>query len=1024
MSRIFLKEMVNDIRFDNLPANWNSFDLRGFSEKKSLWDYQQKAIENAIKVFWNYYEGFGDYQKGEGLEVNKSRKERFLKWYKDNGQDKDLDIGLRKANRNISNLLFEYYEVKDGKVPYECFMNRMCFWMATGSGKTLVLVKLIQVLRDLIHLGEIPPHDILVLTHRDDLIDQLKWHVNEFNSAQDNVFIKLRELKEYATAKREHPSLFKDQELTVFYYRSDNLSDEQKEKIIDFRNYDDEGKWYILLDEAHKGDKEESKRQHIYSILSRNGFMFNFSATFTDPRDLLTTVFNFNLSEFIRAGYGKHISILRQEIRAFKDNEDYNNEEKQKVVLKSLIMLAYTRKFYEDIRYVEADPSTEFTLSTFNTLSAGSANVLRTGLYHKPLLLTLVNSVNTEDADLKLFFRELERIGKDEISDEIWQLAKEELWNELKDRPSFMFEDTRIEIEYKAFQNLSQGDILEYVYNSSGSGEIEILVRPSNRQELAFKLKTSDRPFALIKIGDISGWLKEELAGYEVNESFEDESYFERLNEDDSDINILMGSRSFYEGWDSNRPNVVNFINIGIGTDAKKFILQSVGRGVRIEPLKNKRKRLLPLFNARELDDDLFQKIKEMVLPIETLFIFGTNRSALQAVIGQLDLEKEKEAWQQLSLFINDEAKKQKLLVPTYKLASQPLIQQREPAKFPILKDELELLKRYINFVGDERVLLAIYDTEPQKIKTLSSSLGDVDRYYKDGERSFKNLNLLFRRILDYFDVIPEEFEGLKKLEDEINHFKNIRVSLKDISELSQKIDIVRQYVEPSVLEKELGEKFSRDEITLEQYKEGIKQTTKQAKEESVEYEGKGLKIKHVANHYYIPLILSEEEKVDYIKHIIKIQSEVKFINYLEQYLQRSDCKLKEFDAWIFSKLDESLDEVYIPYYNPKTNNINHFKPDFIFWLERGDDYFILFVDPKGTEYTDYQHKIDGYRNIFEENDSTKKALYYDGLKVRLFTFLYTADVNILSQGYKEYWFDNIGTIITKVLDNCVARDK
>lgn len=96
---------------------------------------------------------------------------------------------------------------------------------------------------------------------------------------------------------------------------------------------------------------------------------------------------------------------------------------------------------------------------------------------------------------------------------------------------------------------------------------------------MAFKLKTSDKPFALIKIGDVSGWLKNEFAGYEVQERFEDETYFENLNREDSDINILMGSRSFYEGWDSNRPNVINFINIGMGQDAKKFILQSVGRG-------------------------------------------------------------------------------------------------------------------------------------------------------------------------------------------------------------------------------------------------------------------------------------------------------------------------------------------------------------------------------------------------------------------------------------------------------------
>jgi hypothetical protein len=116
--------------------------------------------------------------------------------------------------------------------------------------------------------------------------------------------------------------------LTVFYYRSDNLSDEQKEKIVDFKNYDNEGRWYIFLDEAHKGDREESKRQHIYSILSRNGFLFNFSATFTDPRDIITCAYEFNLSSFIESGYGKHISVLKQEVRAFRDKEDYTGEEK------------------------------------------------------------------------------------------------------------------------------------------------------------------------------------------------------------------------------------------------------------------------------------------------------------------------------------------------------------------------------------------------------------------------------------------------------------------------------------------------------------------------------------------------------------------------------------------------------------------------------------------------------------------------------------------------------------------------
>jgi restriction endonuclease len=70
-----------------------------------------------------------------------------------------------------------------------------------------------------------------------------------------------------------------------------------------------------------------------------------------------------------------------------------------------------------------------------------------------------------------------------------------------------------------------------------------------------------------------------------------------------------MGSRSFYEGWDSNRPNLLLFVNIGVGSDAKKFVLQSVGRGIRIEPQKNMRKRLQNLFNAKLVTKELLKSL-------------------------------------------------------------------------------------------------------------------------------------------------------------------------------------------------------------------------------------------------------------------------------------------------------------------------------------------------------------------------------------------------------------------------------
>jgi len=972
MTRVFLQDIIEDLRFEDLPANWNSFDLEAFSKSKRLWDYQQEAVKNAIKILWKYFEDFVDYQRD--VEVSQERKQKFFNWYKDNGLEEDLDIKLDRRKRNIYNLLTEYYPYEDRKISYEHFINRMCFWMATGSGKTLIIIKLIQFLAELIKRKEIPPYDILVLTHRDDLIEQLKKHVDEFNYANETKII-LKELKDYPEVKRQR-MLFG---IPVFYYRSDNLSDEQKEKIIDFRNYDNDGKWYIFLDEAHKGDREESKRQHIYSILSRNGFLFNSSATFVDPRDVITCAFEFNLSSFINSGYGKHTSILKQEIRAFRDDEDYSGEEKQKIVLKSLILLTYAKKFHNEITKIQQ------------------------GLYHKPLLLTLVNSVNTEDADLKLFFRELEKIGKGDTEEEVFREALNELWEEMKEEPEFMFEDgKRIKINEAIFKNITKEDVLYHIYNSKTNGETEILRRLSNRKELAFKLKTSSRPFALIKIGDVSGWLKNEFVGYEVQERFEDETYFENLNREDSDINILMGSRSFYEGWDSNRPNVINFINIGMGQDAKKFILQSVGRGVRIEPIKNNRKRLLQVYNAKEIDEDLFNNIKNKVLPIETLFIFGTNRNALVTIVQELEKERKKEGETQLKLFVNYDAKKHKLLIPTYGLADYPLIKNRELAKFEIAQKELEILKRYTEFLSDDRILLMLYNTEPEKIKILKESLINPDNY-KYGEKSFKNIDLLIQRIFDYFSVVPEEFEDLKELKEEIRHFKNIKVYLKDISEIQKKIEKVKNY--PRQV-KELQEQYGK--ISPQEYTERAK---KLSGEKYFESDHKKIKIKYIANHYYIPLILSLDEKVDYIKHIIKTQSEARFINDLEDHLTKADNKFKEFDWWLFSKLDESLDEVYIPYYNPNANKFSRFYPDFIFWLKKGNNYFIVFVDPKGTEHTSAYRKIDGYAQLFEENGK-EKVFNYNGFKVRIKLLLRPEDVSKAPAEYRQYWFDNIEKMV------------
>jgi type III restriction enzyme len=1015
--------MVEGIPDSMLPQAWVDHDFGFFSHTKRLYDYQQQALRNALKALWKYYEHFGDYQQGETDDANRQRKQRLCQWYRYNGLSEDLSIEPKSA---FADLLREYYadyiDAQTGKVAYEAFINRMGFWMATGSGKTLVIVKLIELLGRLRRLGEVPPCDILFLTHRDDLIEQLKRHVDEFNASHSDSPIVLYELKEYAAVKRERRSLFQEGEIPVFYYRSDNLSDEQKEKIVDFRNYDNDGRWFILLDEAHKGDREDSKRQHIYSILSRNGFLFNFSATFTDPRDIATTVYNFNLSEYIRRGYGKHLLVLKQEL-ALKDKEDYSADEKRRLVLKTLILLAYVRKVRERIE----SPLT-LTLSPLSKggEGEGSGGILSKGtgsgeiLYHRPLMLVLVNSVNTEDADLELFFRELEQIARQGIDEAFWDTAKSELWQDLGQSPTFLFEDEKIQVDSNLWSSLTPKDICRCVFNADSWGEIEVLVRPSNRQEMAFKLKTADRPFALIKIGDISAWLKEKLSGYAIAERFDDESLFARLNADDSDINILMGSRSFYEGWDSNRPNVICYINIGTDAqDAQKFILQSVGRGVRIEPIKNKRKRLLPLYNAGEVEQNLFQRLKDAVQPLETLFIFSTNRQALQTVLENLQKERATEQWQKLDVFkVNPEAKKVCLLIPVYKPASAPRAQQNLIAKFEIARDELDALRAFVQG-ADDRVLLALTDAEPKQVKVLRGAL-QQNSLSTDNRRQYGDLRRLLRRVVDYLGITPEEVDELKPLEDEIRHFRHITVSLEDIrkrklKQLKQKAERVRDYKDPHEEQKLLMRQFKEGIIPEEQFQKAYNATLQQTKEEFFVHGGKRISIKHIAQHYYLPVVLSKDGKADYIRHIIKTPSEVKFIKDLENYLAQPNNRFQQFDWWFFSKLDESLDEVYIPYYDPKTNRVARFKPDFIFWLCKGSCYWIVFVDPKGTEHVDYQRKIEGYREVFYKNGNPR-VFYYGSTVVTVQLFIAVQDVSRVPEEYRAFAFDKVETLIGRLL--------
>ena len=520
-----LEPIARSLNYADLPETWRVPEIGRFSVKKTLYDYQTDALEKAARALFFYYGKKNDRQSDEPWDSKDKRKQDFEAIYRD-FSDSYVSSPLKKyesradernsKENQVFRILSEFITPYGDLIPYYKFINRMCFWMATGSGKTLVMVKLIEYLHSLKKHGEIPPHNILILAPSPHLIGQIRRTVDEFN--QSGLFINLVPLRDIHRSRQGRLG----DTVTVYYHRSDNISDVQKDVLTDYRTYENDGKWYVLLDEAHKGGKEESKRQAYYAVMTRNGFLFNFSATFTDKIDIITTVKKYNLEEFIKNGHGKNIYLNEREFTAFKNSkEEISHDERRKIVLKSLITLAYVSMRVSELR----------------------KNTGLETLYHLPLMLTLVNSVNTNirdgSNDLWAFFQTLREIATGEIDQSIFKDSKKELIDDWRKTPLLFGDNTGgiIGTDEASIKEMKITDLREAIFLSRRKGALQF-IRSGDKRELAFQMKNADSPFALIRIGDTIKWRKDFLPGFEETTTLQEKSFFddlEKSSDNDSD---------------------------------------------------------------------------------------------------------------------------------------------------------------------------------------------------------------------------------------------------------------------------------------------------------------------------------------------------------------------------------------------------------------------------------------------------------------------------------------------------------
>lgn len=502
-------------------------------------------------------------------------------------------------------------------------LRRLAFFMATGSGKTLLLhVNLWQVLSYL-ERGRHPEalvrradrcrefDTILLITPNEGLSQQ---HFEEFERSGIDAVPLIQD----RTSQRSLGPRVKVIEIS-------KLAEEPSKEGVSILLEELGSANLVFVDEGHKGTGSEAqawKRKQKH--LSKDGFLLEYSATFAQAigaaskkvqEALLaeygkTILFDYSYRHFYDDGYGKDFRVLN----LAHAREDQAHE----------LLLGGLLTYYQQVR-----------LFRDNGAAYRSYNL------ELPLWVFLGSSVNAvysqehkKRSDVATIVDFLRRF----LEDSAW--AIEAIRRILKGESGFVDQETKEDLFTRHLSSL-RGKDPDDLYKQMalevfhGRGGLEVWELKGADGELALKVSTpagKENPyFGVINIGDVSAFKKylAEHLGIEVREDRFTSSLFREVNAPGSRVNVLIGAKKFIEGWSSWRVSAMGLLNIGKGEGPQ--VIQLFGRGVRLKGKQWTLKRSAALPEEVPHPDGLDQ--------LETLFIFGWNADYIQAFRAMLEQE-------------------------------------------------------------------------------------------------------------------------------------------------------------------------------------------------------------------------------------------------------------------------------------------------------------------------------------------------------------------------------------------------
>jgi hypothetical protein len=823
-------------------------------------------------------------------------------------------------------------------------LRKLAFWMATGSGKTILMhVNLWQLQKYNKGSNATSFDNIFLITPNEGLSDQ---HVEEmrlsgipamkFRGGGNGYFLV------------DDSGLVKVIEITKLKLPEDKKGEGE---TIDVTELGDRN--LVLVDEGHKGQKSEDRKwMRVREELAKKGFTLEYSATFGqvireekggEPSGELITyskaiLFDYSYKYFHSDGYGKDFRLLNLE-----DDHDRHTES---------IMLANAISFYEQLR-------------VFKDLGVRA----RDYNIEQPLWIFLGHKVQEDESDLLVVLRFFCKVLENKdgwVNKRVKDLLDGKSGLLIGEGDAFAKRKPENIFPYLREKDIPADEVVNGIFSDIfglqiGAGRKLHLVDIKRAEgELGLKASTAPIYFGVINIGDKAKFrdhIEKTETAIVVDNDVMTESLFDSIQNKDTKLNVLIGAKKFIEGWNCWRVSTMGLMNVGKGEGPQ--IIQLFGRGVR---LKGKGMGLKRSRALSETDNPPFIEV------LETLGIFGIKANYLSAFREMLELEEVK-SYVSFPLEIKTNVEMLKGL---------KILRLRKGADFgnecTFSISEVNDVWANLNLLpkvkeADSREAGSIIDrtseTDPKLIPKKYLELIDWAGIYLEmlSYRVKKQwFNISFTKN-DLESVIHEEKYTLFapiSFVNPVKEFKNM-VDLENIV-----LRLLKNYLEKCYNRKrneweksnfELTELTESDDnfpkeyvVKVEESAKGFIQEAKKRIASGVVYSAESsddpLPNIFYENHLYQPLLAKAQTDQVLFHHTGLIDSEQRFVKDLAKYITENSA-------------DEGDDAEYYLLRNlTRGRGIGFFEtrsfyPDFILWIKREEHQKIIFIEPHGMIHSE-----------------------------------------------------------------------